>query len=87
MTAICCSTGRRAAITTDDETRTEWARLQRLLDFLADAVAVCPGATMGRPVPRSAWSATNRFLRCPELVAFVAVTRDWPSVKRRLGLK
>jgi hypothetical protein len=31
--------------------------------------------------------ATNPFLRCPDLPAFIALKRDWPTVKLRLGLK
>ena len=25
--------------------------------------------------------------RCPDLTAFIALKRDWPTVKQRLGLK
>jgi len=31
--------------------------------------------------------ATNPFLRCPDQAAFIALKRDWPTVKQRLGLK
>ena len=31
--------------------------------------------------------ATNPFLGCPDLTAFLALKRDWPTVKQRLGLK
>jgi hypothetical protein len=31
--------------------------------------------------------ATNPFIRCPDLAAFMALKRDWPTVKQRLGLK
>jgi hypothetical protein len=31
--------------------------------------------------------ATNPFLRCPDVAAFIALKRDWPTVKQRLGLK
>jgi hypothetical protein len=31
--------------------------------------------------------ATNPFLRCPDPAAFIALKRNWPTVKQRLGLK
>jgi hypothetical protein len=36
---------------------------------------------------RAGARATNPFLRCPDADAFIALKRDWPAVKQRLGLK
>ncbi len=81
--------GKVGGTTNDDETRTEWASLQRLLARVPDEVTVWPGHDYGaRPSSTIGLErATNPFLRCPDLAAFIALKRDWPSVKQRLGLK
>jgi hydroxyacylglutathione hydrolase len=73
----------------DDDARTEWASLRRLLDRIPDDATVWPGHDYGvRPSSTIGLErATNPFLRCPELTDFIALKRDWPSVKQRLGLK
>ena len=73
----------------DDDASTEWTSLQRLLDRLPDDATVWPGHDYGvRPSSTIGLErATNPFLRCPNLVAFMALKRDWPTVKQRLGLK
>ena len=48
-----------------------------------------PGTTTGC-VPSSTIGlerATNPFLRCADVAAFLALKRDWPTVKQQLGLK
>jgi hydroxyacylglutathione hydrolase len=72
----------------DDDARTEWASLQRLDRFPGDAT-VWPGHDYGvRPSSTIGLErATNPFLRCSDLAAFIALKRDWPAVKLRLGLK
>jgi hydroxyacylglutathione hydrolase len=73
----------------DDDARTEWASLQRLLARIPDEVTVWPGHDYGvRPSSTIGLErATNPFLRCLDLDAFLLLKRDWPSVKQRLGLK
>jgi hydroxyacylglutathione hydrolase len=73
----------------DADARTEWTSLQRLLDRIPDAATVWPGHDYGvRPSSTIALErATNPFLRCADADAFLALKRDWPAVKQRLGLK
>ena len=81
--------GKVGGTSNDDDTRTEWASLQRLLNRLPDDVTVWPGHDYGaRPSSTIGLErATNPFLRCPDLAAFMALKQNWPSVKQRLGLK
>jgi hydroxyacylglutathione hydrolase len=81
--------GKVGGTTNDDDARTEWASLRRLLDRLPDDATVWPGHDYGaRPSSTIGLErATNPFLRCPDLGAFLALKRDWPTVKQRLGLK
>ena len=81
--------GKVGGTTDDDDARIEWASLQRLLRRLPDDVTVWPGHDYGvRPSSTIGLEqATNPFLRCADLAAFLALKRDWPVVKRRLGLK
>jgi hydroxyacylglutathione hydrolase len=81
--------GKVGGTSNDDDARTEWASLQWLLDWLPDDVTVWPGHDYGaRPSSTIGLErATNPFLRCADLAAFIALKRDWPTVKQRLGLK
>src|SRR5580692_8152746 len=81
--------GKVGGTTNDDDARAEWASLQRLLDRYPDDATVWPGHDYGvRPSSTIGLErATNPFLRCPDLSAFIALKRDWPIVKQRLGLK
>ena len=81
--------GKVGGTANDDDARTEWASLRRLLDWFPDDATVWPGHDYGvRPSSTIGLErATNPFLRCPDLAAFIALKRDWPTVKQRLGLK
>ncbi len=81
--------GKVGGTTNDDDARTEWASLRRLLDRFPEDATVWPGHDYGvRPSSTIGLErATNPFLRCPDLAAFNALKRDWPTVKQRLGLK
>jgi glyoxylase-like metal-dependent hydrolase (beta-lactamase superfamily II) len=81
--------GKVGGTANDDDARTEWASLQRLLERFPDDATVWPGHDYGvRPSSTIALErATNPFLRCPDLAGFHALKRDWPAVKLRLGLK
>jgi glyoxylase-like metal-dependent hydrolase (beta-lactamase superfamily II) len=76
---------------TDDDVdaHTEWKSLSRLLKHVPDEATVWPGHDYGaRPSSTIRLErATNPFLRCADLAAFVALKADWPNVKQRLGLK
>jgi hydroxyacylglutathione hydrolase len=89
MTGDLLFVGKVGGTTNDDDVRTEWASLRRLLDWFPDDVTVWPGHDYGvRPSSTIGLErATNPFLRCPDLAAFIALKRDWPTVKQRLGLK
>ena len=80
--------GKVGGTRTDEDARTEWNSLQRLLR-LPDDVTVWPGHDYGaRPSSTIALEkASNPFLRCPDLDAFLALKRDWPNVKQRYGLR
>jgi hydroxyacylglutathione hydrolase len=80
--------GKVGGTRTDEDARTEWTSLQRLLE-LPDDTTVWPGHDYGaRPSSTIALEkASNPFLRCKDLDAFLALKRDWPNVKQRYGLK
>jgi hydroxyacylglutathione hydrolase len=73
----------------DEDARTEWASLRRLLERIPDEATVWPGHDYGaRPSSTIGLErATNPFLGSRDEAAFLAIKRDWPSLKQRLGLK
>jgi hydroxyacylglutathione hydrolase len=81
--------GKVGGTANDDDARTEWASLLRLLDRYPDEATVWPGHDYGaRPSSTIGLErATNPFLQCSDVAAFVALKRDWPNVKQRLGLR
>ncbi len=80
--------GKVGGTRTDEDARVEWNSLQRLL-VLPNDTTVWPGHDYGaRPSSTIALEkASNPFLRCPDLDAFLTLKRDWPSVKQRYGLR
>ena len=81
--------GKVGGTSNDDDARVEWESLQRVLARFPDEATVWPGHDYGvRPSSTIGLERqTNPFLRCADLAAFIALKRDWPSVKQRLGLK
>jgi glyoxylase-like metal-dependent hydrolase (beta-lactamase superfamily II) len=81
--------GKVGGTTSDDDARVEWASLQRLMHEVPEEATVWPGHDYGaRPSSTMALErATNPFLRCPDVDAFLAFKRDWPGTKQRLGLR
>ena len=73
----------------DEDGRTEWNSLQRLLAAVPDDATVWPGHDYGvRPSSTIALErATNPFLRCANVDAFLALKRDWSKVKLEMGLR
>ena len=81
--------GKVGGTSNDDDARTEWASLRRLLDRFPDDATVWPGHDYGARCSStiSLERATNPFLRCADVAAFITLKRDWSTVKQRLGLK
>jgi hydroxyacylglutathione hydrolase len=81
--------GKVGGTANDDDARTEWDSLQKVLGQLPDDATVWPGHDYGaRPSSTIALErATNPFLRCADVTAFLAFKQDWPAFKQRLGLK
>jgi glyoxylase-like metal-dependent hydrolase (beta-lactamase superfamily II) len=81
--------GKVGGTRTDDDARTEWASLQRLLAWVPDEATVWPGHDYGvRPSSTIGLErATNPFLGVADEDGFLAIKRDWPALKQRLGLK
>jgi hydroxyacylglutathione hydrolase len=81
--------GKVGGTRSDEDARTEWDSLQRVLKTIPDEATLWPGHDYGiRPSSTIALErATNPFLRCADLDAFLAMKADWPHYKAKLGLK
>jgi glyoxylase-like metal-dependent hydrolase (beta-lactamase superfamily II) len=81
--------GKVGGTASDGDARTEWDSLQRLLRDWPDTTTLWPGHDYGaRPSSTVAWErATNPFLLCPDLAAFIRLKADWPDFKGRNGRK
>jgi hydroxyacylglutathione hydrolase len=81
--------GKVGGTRSDDDARLEWESLHRVLNETPDAATVWPGHDYGaRPSSTIALEkATNPFLRCADVEAFLQLKREWPDYKRRLGLR
>ena len=81
--------GKVGGTQTDEQARTEWRSLQRLLEKIPDDATVWPGHDYGaRPSSTVALErSTNPFLLCADEAAFLRLKSEWPQVKQRLGLK
>ena len=89
MTGDLLFVGKVGGTSNEDDARVEWESLQRVLARFPDEATVWPGHDYGvRPSSTIGLERrTNPFLQCADLAAFMALKRDWPSVKQRLGLK
>jgi glyoxylase-like metal-dependent hydrolase (beta-lactamase superfamily II) len=81
--------GKVGGTRSDDDASTEWASLQKVLARYPDDATVWPGHDYGaRPSSTIGLErATNPFLLCADLAAFLNLKREWPSFRQRLGLK
>lgn len=81
--------GKVGGAKTDDDARTEWASLQRVLEAVPDEATVWPGHDYGaRPSSTIGLERrTNPFLRCADVDAFLRLRTEWSDYKKRLGLK
>src|SRR4029453_3911514 len=81
--------GKVGGTRSDDGVGTEGLSPRGVLAPFPDDTAVWPGHDYGaRPSSTIALEkATNPFLRCDDIEAFLQLKRDWPEYKRRLGLR
>jgi hydroxyacylglutathione hydrolase len=81
--------GKVGGTKTDEDARVEWRSLQRVLSTFPDTATVWPGHDYGaRPSSTIALEKkTNPFLICGDHEAFLQMKREWPTNKKRLGLK
>jgi glyoxylase-like metal-dependent hydrolase (beta-lactamase superfamily II) len=81
--------GKVGGTRSDEDATTEWGSLQRVLARYPDDTTVWPGHDYGaRPSSTIGLERrTNPFLVCPDLTAFLALKREWPAYRQRLGLK
>ena len=73
---------------TDDDARSEWTSLQRVMARFPGDATVWPGHDYGvRPTSTIAIErATNPFLGCADADAFIAFKKDWSAFKLLRGL-
>jgi glyoxylase-like metal-dependent hydrolase (beta-lactamase superfamily II) len=81
--------GKVGGAKTDDDARTEWTSLQRVLETVPDEATVWPGHDYGaRPSSTIGLERrTNPFLLCADVDAFLRLRTEWSGYKMRLGLK
>ncbi|MEI6233530.1 MAG: MBL fold metallo-hydrolase [Planctomycetota bacterium] len=81
--------GKVGGTPTEEDARVEWESIQRVLQIIPDHATVWPGHDYGvRPVSTIALEkASNPFLRCENVEAFLRLKREWPEYKKSLGLK
>ena len=81
--------GKVGGTRSDEDARTEWTSLQKVLAAVPDDVTVWPGHDYGaRPSSTIGLERqTNPFLRCGSVDEFLALKRDWPAYKKSLGLR
>jgi glyoxylase-like metal-dependent hydrolase (beta-lactamase superfamily II) len=81
--------GKVGGTQTDEDARTEWQSLQRMLTLVPDDATVWPGHDYGaRPSSTIGLEKrSNPFLLCANEGEFLRLKADWAQVKQRLGLK
>ena len=81
--------GKVGGTRTDEDARTEWNSLQKVLAAIPDEATVLPGHDYGaRPSSTLALERqSNPFLRCRDVEEFLALKRDWATYKKQLGLR
>jgi hydroxyacylglutathione hydrolase len=89
MTGDLIFVGKVGGTSNDEDARTEWESLQRVLREIPDDATIWPGHDYGiRPSSTLALErATNPFLVCDDVEAFLERKRSWASFKQELGLK
>jgi glyoxylase-like metal-dependent hydrolase (beta-lactamase superfamily II) len=89
MTGDLLFVGKVGGTRTEEDARTEWDSLQRVVRTVPRDATVWPGHDYGvRPSSTMALELeTNPFLLCADVDAFLTLKADWPAVKARLGLR
>ena len=89
MTGDLIFVGKVGGTSTDEDARTEWVSLRRVLDAYADHTTVWPGHDYGaRPSSTLALErASNPFFRCADVAEFLRLKYDWPALKKQHGLR
>jgi hydroxyacylglutathione hydrolase len=81
--------GKVGGTRSEEDARTEWNSLQRVVKAIPRDATVWPGHDYGiRPSSTMALELeTNPFLLCADLKAFLTLKSEWAQVKASLGLK
>ena len=81
--------GKVGGTSSDGDARVEWDSLQRLVRLIPDEATVWPGHDYGvRPSSTMALEkATNPFLGCAGVEAFLQLKATWATFKKERGLK
>ncbi len=81
--------GKVGGTSSDEDARTEWQSLQRLVSEVPDDATVWPGHDYGaRPSSTMALEkSTNPFLLCPNEAEFLQFKSGWASFKKQHGLR
>jgi hydroxyacylglutathione hydrolase len=81
--------GKVGGTSSDDDARTEWTSLQRLMSVLPETATIWPGHDYGvRPSSTLALEKrTNPFLLCRDIDAFLRLKATWPAFKQQRGLR
>ncbi|MBM3820077.1 MAG: hydroxyacylglutathione hydrolase [Acidimicrobiia bacterium] len=81
--------GKVGGTRSDEDARTEWNSLQKVLAAVPDEATVWPGHDYGaRPSSTIGLERqTNPFLRCRTVEEFLALKRDWADYKKSMGLR
>jgi glyoxylase-like metal-dependent hydrolase (beta-lactamase superfamily II) len=89
MTGDLLFVGKVGGTRSEEDARTEWDSLQRVIKAFPRDATVWPGHDYGiRPSSTLALELeTNPFLLCADLAAFLRLKADWAQVKASLGLK
>jgi hydroxyacylglutathione hydrolase len=89
MTGDLLFVGKVGGTPTDEDARTEWNSLGRVLEAIPDEATVWPGHDYGvRPSSTIGLEKrSNPFLLCPDLASFLRLKTEWPALKAELGLK
>ncbi len=81
--------GKIGGTATEEQARTEYESLQRVLEALPDDTTIWPGHDFGaRPSSTIALEkASNPFLQTEDFAAFLELKRTWAEFKARHGLR
>ena len=81
--------GKVGGTKSEEDARIERNSLQRVLEAVPSEATTWPGHDYGvRPSSTIRLEkTTNPFLLCPDVAAFLQLKNDWPSFKKRHGLK